>query len=134
RDVVVEVVVAAASAGADRRGSALHRRGAAEIAAAAHLAGLVVGVVGAAAAAAAVEDRELAPEALQHDLGRVLLLAGLVLPFAGLQLALDVDLRALAQVLLGDPRQVLVEDHDVVPLGALLALAGGLVLPVLRGC
>src|SRR5690606_20999977 len=36
---------------------------------------------------------------------------------------------ALAQILLGDPRQVLVEDHHPVPLGALAPLAAGLVAP-----
>src|SRR5829696_1462526 len=111
RNIVVEIVPPAASAGAGRRGAALHGGGAAEIAAAAHLARLLV-IVPARAALAAIEDREVAPEALDHDLGRVLLLAGLIRPFAGLKLALDVNLRALLQVLLGDPGEVLVEDHD----------------------
>src|SRR5690606_6274381 len=57
----------------------------------------------------------------------------LVLPLARLQLALDIDLAALAQILLGDPRQPLRKDHHPVPLGALLALAGVLVAPALRG-
>ena len=72
-------------------------------------------------------------EALQHDLGRVVLDAVLVVPFARLQRALDVDLRALLQVLLGDLAEPLVEDHDAVPLGLFLALAGGLVAPAFRG-
>src|SRR4051794_5646145 len=87
----------------------------------------------AARAAAAVQNGEFPAEALEHDLGRVFLLAGLIRVLAGLQLAFDVDLRALLQELLGDSRQVFVEDHHVVPLGALLALAGGLVLPGFRG-
>ena len=87
----------------------------------------------AAATPASVEDRHLAAEALQHDLGRVLFDAGLVGPFAGLELALDIDLRALAQILLGHPRQVLVVDHDLVPLGLLAALARTLVAPGFRG-
>src|SRR3712207_2982233 len=45
------------------------------------------------------------------------------------QLALQVHLRALLQVLLSHAGQVLVEDHHRVPLGLLLALARGLVLP-----
>src|ERR687893_139421 len=84
------------------------------------------------ATAAAVEDRQLAAEALQHHLGAVLLLPLLVGPLARLQLALDIHLRALLQVMLGHPRQVLVEDHHRVPLGLLLALPRRLVLPRLR--
>src|SRR6266508_2162419 len=57
----------------------------------------------AAALAGPVEHGELGVEVLQHHFGRVLVLAGLVLPFAGLQLALEIDLRALLQILLGDP-------------------------------
>src|SRR3546814_7356117 len=66
-------------------------------------------------------------------LGGVALLAALVGPLAGLQLPLDVHRAALAQVLLGDARQVLVEDHQPVPLGALALLAAALVPPALRG-
>ena len=55
-----------------------------------------------AAAAAAVEHGQRRVEALQHHFGRVFLDAGLVGPFAGLQRALDVNLGALLQVLLGD--------------------------------
>src|SRR5207302_6557157 len=47
--------------------------------------------------------------------------------------ALDIDLRALAQVFLGDLDESLVEDHDAVPFGALLALARGAVAPAFRG-
>jgi len=87
----------------------------------------------AAATLAAVEHGELAAEAAEDDLGRVFLLARLVGPFAGLQLALDVDLRALPQILLGHLGQPLVEDDDAVPFGALAPLAGVAVLPVLGG-
>src|SRR3954451_12155551 len=121
---------APAAAPPRRCGAALHRRGAAEIAPAADLALLLVF---AATAAAAIEQRQVAAEALDHDLGRILLLAGLVGPFAGLELARDIDLGALLEVLLGDAGDVLVEDHHPVPLGLLLALAGGLFLPALRG-
>src|SRR6185437_4719460 len=53
-------------------------------------------------------------------------------PFARLQGALDINLRALAQVFLGDRDEVLVEDHDAVPFGALAPLARGPVAPALR--
>src|SRR5690348_9597090 len=65
----------------------------------------------AAAIAAAIEHGERTAEARDHDLGRIALLAALVGPFAGRQLALDIDLRTLADVLLRDLRELLVEDH-----------------------
>src|SRR5215831_5946397 len=71
--------------------------------------------------------------ALGDDLGRVTLLAFLVLPLARAQRAFDVDLRALLQVLardLGEP----VEEHHAVPLCALLLLPARLVLPLVGGC
>src|SRR3546814_1396972 len=83
------------------------------------------------ATATAVEQHHFAPEALQHDLGRILVLALLVGPFAGLELAFQIDLRSFAQILLGDAAQIFIEDHDPVPFGALLPLAG-LVLPRLE--
>ena len=113
-----------------RLGPALHRGGASEIAAAGDLALLLVAILRrAATAAAAVQDRQLAAETLQHHLGRILLDPALVLPLARLQLALDVHLRALLQILLRHTPEVLVEDHHRVPLGLLLALARALVLP-----
>ena len=66
-----------------------------------------------------------------HDFGGVFLGSRLVGPVAGLELALDVDLRALAQVFLGDVGEALVENDDPVPFGALAGLAGRLVLPAL---
>src|SRR5690606_3037851 len=66
------------------------------------------------------------------DLGGVAILARLVLPLAGAQAALDVELRTLAQVLAGDLRE-LPEEHHAVPFGALLLLAGLFVLPGLGG-
>src|SRR5262249_57414289 len=86
----------------------------------------------AAATAAAVEHGERRVEALQHHLGRVALDVVLVGPLARLQLALEIDLRAFLQILLGDPAEALAEDHHPVPLGLFLALAGVLVAPVLR--
>ena len=64
--------------------------------------GIVGAEVAATAAAAAVEHGQGRVETLQHDFGRVLLDAVLVGPFAGLQRALDVNLGALLQILLGD--------------------------------
>src|SRR5262245_21586635 len=123
RDLVVHVVALAA---ARHGGLALARRRTAEIAAALVLAH-------AAATAAAVEHGQRRVEALQHHLGRVALDVVLVGPLAGLQLALEIDLGALLQILLGHPAETLAEDHDAVPLGLFLALAGVLVAPVLRG-
>src|SRR5690606_21112956 len=91
------------------------------------------GVIAAAARAAAVQEGQFAAEPLQHDFGGVFLHAALVGPFAGLQLALHVNLGALLQILLGHPGQILVEDHHGVPLRLLLALAARLVAPALRG-
>src|SRR5262245_41520727 len=84
-------------------------------------------------AARPVEHGELAVEALQHDLGRVLVLALLVLPFARLQRAFEVNLGAFLEVLFGDPAQVLIEDHHPMPFGALASLAGRLVAPRIGG-
>src|ERR1700754_4649768 len=108
-----------------------------------HLVALEAGrrLAGAAAAAATtatftaapIQHGQFAAEILQHHLGGVFLLPVLVRPFAGLELALDIDLGALAQIFLRHVRQVLVEDHHPVPFGLLLALAAGLVAPGLRG-
>ena len=51
------------------------------------------------------------------------LLIFLVGPLARLNAAFQIDLRALFQILLGD-FGLLAPDHNLVPLGALLALAG----------
>ena len=84
-----------------------------------------------AAARRTVKHRQRAVEAAQDDLGRIAVVALLVLPFARLQLAFDVDLGALAQVALGDAHQPFGEDRHRVPLGAFLPLARVLVLPLL---
>src|SRR5205085_9637382 len=71
------------------------------------------------AVAFAIEHLQLAVD----DLGAIALLAGLlVLPAIGADRALDVDQRALAQILPADFGQAGPGD-DVVPLGALLLLA-----------
>ena len=75
---------------------------------------------------------QFATEPLQHDFGRIAVLAGLILPFARLQRAFDENLRAFFEILLGDPAQILIEDDDAVPFGLFLALTGGLVLPRFR--
>ena len=95
-------------------------------------AGAGAGTRLAATAAAAVEHGERAAEARDHDLGRVALLAALVGPFARRELSLDIDLGTLAHELLCDLRQLLVEDDDTVPFGALLALAGLAIAPRIR--
>jgi hypothetical protein len=77
----------------------------------------------AAFVAPAIEQRQLAPEALDHALGCVSLLAGLVVsPFPGAQRALDVDLAALTQIPLSHFRNPLVEHDDAVELRALSAI------------
>src|SRR5229473_1056352 len=121
RDLVVEVV----ALGPRHRRLALARSGRSCRAEIARLAGVAPGP----ARPDAVEHGELRVEALQHHLGRIAVLALLVLPFAGLQLALEIDLGALLQILLGDPAKPLVEDHHPVPFGPLPAFAGGLVAP-----
>src|SRR5690242_647630 len=128
RNVVVEVVDRGAAAGRGGGGARLVAEAAAGIA-------FIVAAFDrrAAGAAGAVEHRQFAAKALQHDLGRVALLAAVVGPFAGLQRALDVNLGALLQVFLGNLGKPLVEDHDAVPFGALLALARHLVAPGLGG-
>src|SRR5277367_5910055 len=86
RDVVVHVGVARACSSHTTRWRARGTAGT-EVAA----TGLI-GKATAATAAAAFEHGEGRVEPLQHDLGRVFLYAALIGPFAGLQLALDVDL------------------------------------------
>src|SRR5262249_16153339 len=133
RDLVVQLArEAAAAAGvASAVARRLARPGLAEIGTAAVAAGIADLRV--TALSAGIQHLQLAAEFLQYDLGRVAVLAALVLPFAGLQLTLDVNLGAFLQVLLGDLDQIVVEDHDVVPLGLLLALARVLVAPGLAG-
>src|SRR4029077_1553601 len=101
-------------------------------AAGAHVIGRAAADAG-ASASATVGHGEVAPETLQHHLGGVFLGARIVRPFAGLERALDIELRALLHVFLDHIDQALVEDDDAVPLRALLALAGALVAPALRG-
>jgi hypothetical protein len=66
------------------------------------------------------------------DVGRIALHALLVLVRGGLEPAFDEDLAPLGQVFAADFAE-LAERRDPVPLGALLFLPGGLVLPLLGG-
>src|SRR5690606_28019855 len=113
------------------RGVAAARRTAA--AAAVTAAAIAVVTAAAARAAAAVQHVQFAAKGAQRDFGRVAVIAALVLPFAGLQLAFDIDLGAFFQVLLGHADQRFGIDRDRMPLGAFLALAGIAVLPGFRG-
>src|SRR5947209_9436466 len=128
RDVVVHVGVAGAG-GCDRAARA------AAGAAGAETAPCSIGADTAtpSAAAGAVQPGHVGVEALQHHLGGVFLHPALVGPFARLQRALDINLGAFLQVLLGDLREPFAEDHHAMPLGLFLALAGRLVAPALGG-
>jgi hypothetical protein len=84
-------------------------------------------------AGAVAEDLHLAAALLDHDLGGVAVLAGLVLPLPRLQLALDVEEAALGGVVLEELDRRFAPDGDPVPLGLLALLAGVAVAPGLRG-
>ena len=96
RNVVVDRPGPGAAPAARERRTALACRRAVE-AGAAGSAFLRKAVATLAAPAARVEQLHFAPEALQHHLGRVAIGAALVLPFARLQLAFNVNFRALLQ-------------------------------------
>ena len=84
-----------------------------------------------AAVTAAAEEGQLAAIAPENDLGRVFFNALLVGPFAGLELAFQIDAGTLAQILFGKPREVLVEDDHTMPFRALALLAAVAVFPAL---
>src|SRR3546814_20620422 len=67
-----------------------------------------------------------------HHLGRVAVVAVAVLPLAGAKTAFDVNLAALFQIAFDDADQPVAVDDDIMPFGALLALAGHPVLPAFR--
>src|SRR3954454_17310750 len=67
-----------------------------------------------------------------HDLGAVAVLALLVLPLARADAPLDIDLRALLQVLARDFGQA-TEESNAVPFGCLLHFSARLVLPAIGG-
>src|SRR5262249_45343664 len=107
RDLVVDLLVVAALASAL---AATRRAIAVASSRVLRLVVLVHAGRGPAAGSTRVQHGQDAVEVLQHHLGGVAVLAVLPLPLARLQLALDVDLGALLQVLLGDPAQALVEN------------------------
>src|SRR5262245_2921669 len=109
RDFVVHVA-ALAGTGHGRLLLAARRAGRAELAAAV----LTAAAAEFTAATRPVEHGELRVE-LQHHLGGVLVLARLILPFACLQRAFEINLRAFLQVLLGAPAKRLVEDDHALP-------------------
>ena len=115
RNVVVHLVERAAFA---RRGAFARRRRRRAVRRAAGSR-----AIGSGPAAAAAEQLH----AVGDDLGRVALLAFLVLPLARADAAFDVDRRALLQVFARDLGG-LAEERDAMPLGVLLLLAA-LVLP-----
>src|SRR5581483_8009036 len=92
RDLVVELLVEGGPA-VPAAAAAAERSRAAELAAAAR-------TVLAPSAAARVEHGESRVEALQHHFGRIAILPRLVLPFAGLERALEINLGALLEILL----------------------------------
>ena len=83
------------------------------------------------AAVARIEHGERTVEAAEHHFRRVALGTLLIGPLAGPELALEVHLRPLAQILLGDLAQALGEDDDTVPFGSFTALAGVAIAPSL---
>lgn len=66
-------------------------------------------------ALAAIQQDDLAVIGRQHDFGGVAILTRLIGPFSGLDLALDVEVRALVDVLLDDLGEPLIKHHNVVP-------------------
>src|SRR5260370_19685082 len=83
-------------------------------------------------APSAVEKDQRAVVGCEVDLCAVPLLAAIVGPFAGAELALEVDFGAFLQVLLGELSKALAEDDDAVPFGPLDAVAA-LVFPAFAG-
>jgi len=81
---------------------------------------------------ASIEHGQLAAVRLWDNLGRIIILVALVLSLPRLELALDVGLRTLRQIFLGDRHQRLVENHDAAPFGSFSSFAADLVLPAFR--
>ena len=69
----------------------------------------------------------------QHNLSRVAILARLILPFPGFQLAFNIDLTALAEVFLGNLAQAVIENRDRMPFGAFLLIAFPVLVAFRRG-
>src|SRR5437868_13904763 len=125
RDVVVEVVALPAAPAGGLLGKG---RGPAAGPAAGRALGGAAHGSRARPAAATAEHLQIVAD----DLGRIAVVSLLILPLARAQAPLDVDLRALAQVLARDLREPPEERH-AMPLGALLLLAALLVAPAFAG-
>src|SRR6185295_18719823 len=69
------------------------------------------------------EHKQLGARALQHDLGPLVLFAGLILPSSGLQKTLNQDAIPLGEIFLGDTSEAFREDDDAMPLRLFLLLA-----------
>ena len=80
----------------------------------------------------AVEEDQHAIVGRQMDLGAVTVCARLVLPFAGAELAFEVNLGTFLEVLFCDLAETLAEDDDAVPFGPFDAVAA-VVFPALAG-
>src|SRR6202034_1842262 len=137
RDVVVEILARATPGSAAGGGLLGVCRAAAPAAAFGAARGTTAsrGTTTSRAATGSATRTAAAAEHLQlvaDDLGRVTLVALLVLPFAGAQAPFDIDLRALAQIFAGDLGEAPEERH-AMPLGALLLLAALLIPPALAG-
>src|SRR6266403_5832777 len=94
RNLVVEVV----APGSGHGGLPLARSGRPARTGRAKIAAAAFGIGRRAAAPCPVEHGQFRAEALEHDLGRIAVLAGLVLPLARLELALHVNFRPLLEV------------------------------------
>src|SRR4029079_5855181 len=116
-----------------RRGTRRRRRTAAarRTATAAALAAIAAVTAGDTALTASAARTAEHLHLVRDDVGRVALDAVLVGVLVRAQRAFDVHLPALLEIFAGDLAE-LAEQHDAVPLGALLVLAGLLVLPALR--
>ena len=143
RDIVVQIVGEVAAGGlATARRTAATRGLLVVTATAAPTIGAAAGVIAtaakvsatatAAAFAATIKHGQRRVEALKNDFRRVTIIAVLVLPFAGLQRAFDVELGALLDVLLNDLAKAFIEDDDRVPFGLFFALARIAVTPAFR--
>src|SRR6266436_4847483 len=98
----------------------------------------ILAAAGAGCCAAAAASCSACGTATQHaevagdDFKTGALLAFFVLPFAGLDAAFDEDQRTLLQILLGD-FSLFAPHNNLVPLGALLALAVFVFVRFIRG-
>src|ERR1700757_1474894 len=89
-------------------------------------------LVEAGGSTSAVQHGKLSRIILKNDLGGVAVLSPIILPFARLQLAFQVNFRTLLQKLLRHFAQGFIVNDHAVPLGALFALAALLVPPAFR--